>query len=78
MEDKIERNNQVEQLHEKRLKRYEDTFRELQGHMKHDSIQIIGIPEGEEKGQGTDTLFENMTGNLPNLEKGKTIGNLSA
>ena len=46
--------------------------------MKCNNIQNIGIPEGEEKGQGTDTLFENMTGNLPNLEKGKTIGNLSA
>ena len=37
--------------------------------MKHNNIQIIGIPEGEEKEQGIETLFEKiMTENFPNLE----------
>ena len=41
--------------------------------MKCNNIQIIGIPEGEEKEQGTETLFEKMTENFPNLERGKTM-----
>ncbi|KAF6090839.1 hypothetical protein HJG60_012221 [Phyllostomus discolor] len=41
--------------------------------MKHNNIQIIGIPEGEEKGQGIKILFEKiMTENFPNMERGKT------
>ena len=40
--------------------------------MKYNNIQIIGIPEGEEKEQGIETLFEKiMTENFPNLERGK-------
>ena len=41
--------------------------------MKHNNIRFIGIPEGEEKEQGTETLFEKMTENFPNLERGKTM-----
>ena len=33
-EDKVERNTQVDQLHEKRLKKYKDSLRELQNNMK--------------------------------------------
>ena len=41
--------------------------------MKHNNIRIIGIPEGEEKEQGIETLFEKIiTENFPNLEKEKT------
>ena len=32
--------------------------RELQDNMKHNNIQIIGIPEGEEKEQGIENLSE--------------------
>ena len=40
--------------------------------MKHSNIKIIGIPEGEEKEQGLETLFQKiMTENFPNLERGK-------
>ena len=73
LEDKVERNTQVEQLHKTRLKKYKDSLRELQDNMKHNNIQIIGIPEGEEKEQGIETLFEKMTENFPNLERGKTM-----
>ena len=45
----VERNTQVEQLHEKRLKIYEDNLRELQDNMKCNNIGITEIPEGEEK-----------------------------
>ena len=62
---------QVEQLHEKRLKKYEDSLRELQDNMKCNNIRIIGIPEGQEKEQGIENLFEKMTEHFPNLERGK-------
>ena len=40
--------------------------------MKHNNIQIIGIPEGEEKEQGIETLCEKiMMENFLNLERGK-------
>ena len=40
--------------------------------MKHNNIRIIGIPEGKEKDQGIETLFQKvMTENFPNLERGK-------
>ena len=67
LEDKVERNTQVEQLHEKKTKKYEDSSWELQDNMKHNNIWIIGIPKGEEKEQGIETLFEKMTENFPNL-----------
>ena len=40
--------------------------------MKCNSIRIIGIPEGEEKEQGLEALFEKiMTENFSNLEREK-------
>ena len=40
--------------------------------MKHNNICIIGIPEGEEKGQGIENLFEKvMMQNFPNLMREK-------
>ena len=75
LEDKVERNTQVKQLHEKRLlKNYEDTLRELQDNMKCSNITVIGIPEGEKREQAIEILFEKiMTEHFLNLERGKTI-----
>ena len=68
------RNTQVEQLHKKGLKKYEDSLRELQDNMKCNNVQIIGIPEGEEKEQGIGTVFEKiMTENFLNLDREKAI-----
>ena len=40
--------------------------------MKHNNIHIIGIPEGEEKEQGIENLFEKvMMENFPNLMREK-------
>ena len=40
--------------------------------MKHNSICIIGIPEGEEEEQGIENLFENVImENFPNLMREK-------
>ena len=67
LEDKVKRNSQVEHLQEKRLKKkYEDSLRELQDNIKHNNIWIIGMPEGEEKEQGIETLFEKMIENCQN------------
>ena len=42
--------------------------------MKHNNIHIMGIPEGKERKQGTENLFnEIMTENIPNLVKEKVI-----
>ena len=70
----MERNTQVEQLHEKRLKKYEDSLRELQDNMKCNNIQILRIPEGDEKEQGIETLFEKIvTEKFPNLEREEAL-----
>ena len=42
--------------------------------MKCNNICFIGIPEGEEKEQGIENLFEKiMTENFLNLERGKAM-----
>ena len=44
----------------------------MQDNMKHNSIRIIGIPEGEEEEQGIENLFEKvMMENFPNLMREK-------
>ena len=59
LEYKVERNTQVEQQHEKRLKKYDESLREVYNNMKSSNIWIIGIPEGEEE-QGIQNLFEKI------------------
>ena len=39
----------AEQNIEKRMKRYEDSLRDLQDNTKKTNIHIIGVPEGEER-----------------------------
>ena len=56
----------------KRLKKNEDGLREMQDNMKHNNIRIIGIPEGEEEEQGTESLLEKvMMENFPNFMREK-------
>ena len=42
----------AEQNKEKRMKRIEDSLRDLWDNIKHTNIQIIGVPEEEEKKKG--------------------------
>ena len=45
----------------------------MQDNMKHNNIHIIGIPKGEEEGQGIENLFEKvMMENFPNLMREKS------
>ena len=76
LEDKVDRNTHLEQQTWKKNKKYKDSLSELQDNMKCNNIWIIGIPEGKEKEQGIETLFEKiMTENFP---KGEDKGHTSS
>ena len=59
-----------EQNKVKRMKRAEDSLRDLWDHIKHTSIWIIEVPE-EEKKKGYEKIFEEIIvfENFPNMEK---------
>ena len=58
-----------EQKRERRLKRNEDGLRELWDNFKC-TICIIGVPEGEERVEGPEKIFEEkIAENFPNMEK---------
>ena len=59
-----------EQNEVKRMKRTEDTLRDLWDNIKYTNIQIIGVPEEEEKKKGFEKNFEEIiVENFPNMEK---------
>ena len=49
LEDTMVEFTAVEQNKEKRMKRNEDSLRDLWDNIKHNNIHIIGVPEGEER-----------------------------
>ena len=52
----------AEQNKEKRMKRIEDSLRDLWHNIKCTNIRIIGVPEEEEeKKKGTEKIFQGMT-----------------
>jgi len=54
----------------KRMKITEDSLRDLWGNIKWTNIQIIGVPEQEEKNKGYEKNFEEIIiENFPNMEK---------
>ena len=60
-----------EQNKVKRMKRTEDSLRDLWGNIKCTNIQIIGVPEEEEKKKGYEKIFEEIiVENFLNTEKG--------
>ena len=59
-----------EQNKEKRMKRKEDSIRDLWDNTKHTNIRIIGVPEEEEKEKGSEKIFEEIiVKNFPNMGK---------
>ena len=59
-----------EQNKVKRMKRTEDSLRDLWGNIKCINIQIIGLPEEEEKKKGYEKIFEEIiVENFCNMEK---------
>ena len=70
LEDKMVEITTTEQNREKRMKRIEDSLRDLWDNIKRTNIRIIGVPEEEEKKKGTEKIFEEIiVENFPNMEK---------
>ena len=70
VDQKKERNIQLEQNEETRIRKNEERLRNLQDILKHSSTQISGAPEGEEEEQEIENWFEKiMKQSFPNLAK---------
>ena len=70
LEDKIVEITTAEQNKEKRLKRIENSLRDLWDNIKHTNIRIIGVPKEEEKKKGSEKIFEEIiVENFPNMGK---------
>ena len=61
---------QMEEERELRLKRNEEILQEISDSIRKCNISIIGIPGGEERGKGTQSLFKEIIAeNFLNLGK---------
>ena len=59
-----------EQNKVKRMKRTEDSLRDLWDNIKRTNSRIIGVPEEEEKKKWYEKIFDEiMVENFPNMEK---------
>ena len=60
----------TKQNKEKQMKRIEDSLRDLWYNIKCANIQIIGVPEEEEKKKGSEKIFEEIiVENFPKMGK---------
>ena len=60
----------AEQNKEKRMKRNEDSLRDLLDNIKCTNIHSIGVSEGEEREKGYEKISEEITTeNFPNMGK---------
>ena len=70
LEDKMVEITSEEQNKVKRMKRTEDSLRDLWYNIKRTNIQIVGVPEEEEKKKGYEKIIEKIiVENFPNMEK---------
>ena len=60
VEDRLVEMTDAEQKREKRLKTNAESLRELWDSVKRTNIRIIGVPEGEEREQGTEKIFQEI------------------
>ena len=58
LEHKETKNNQLKQQEEKRIQKNEGSISSLWDNFQHSNTHIIGVPEGEEKEQEIENLFE--------------------
>ena len=61
VEDRLVGIMDAEQKREKRLKRNEESLRELWNNVKRTNIHIIGVPEGEERERGTEKISQEVS-----------------
>ena len=70
LEDKMVEIISEEQNKVKRMKRTEDSLRDLCNNIKHTNIRITGVPEEEEEKKGYEKNFkEIIVEKFPNMEK---------
>ena len=70
LEDRMVEFTAVKQNKEKRMKRNEDSLRDLGDNIKCNNIRIIGVPEGEEREKGPEKIFkEIIVENISNIGK---------
>ena len=70
VEDRMVEFTAAEQNKEKRMKRNEDSLRDLWDNIKCNNIRIIRVPEGEEREKGPDKIFEEIiVENFSNRER---------
>ena len=70
LEDRMLEITAEEQNKGKRMKRIEDSLRDLWDNIKCTNIRVIGVPEEEEKKKGTEKVFEEMiVENFSNMER---------
>ena len=75
MEDRLVEITDAEQKREKRLKRNEESLRELWDNIKCTNIHIIGVPEGEEREGDRKNIPRDNSQKLPSHGKGTTHSN---
>ena len=79
LEDRMVEFTTVEQNKENRMKRKEDSLRDLWDNIKRNNIRIIGVPEGEERKKGPKKIFEEIiVKNFPNMVKERATQVLEA
>ena len=70
LEDKMVEITSEEQNKVKRMKRIEDTLRDLWDNIRCTNIWIIGVPEEDKNKKGYEKIFEEIiVENVPNMEK---------
>ena len=70
VEDRIVEINEVERKKEKRIKRNEDHLRDLWDNVKCPNIQIIGVPEEEDKKKSHEKILQEIiVENFPKIGK---------
>ena len=70
LEDKMVKITSEKQNKVKRIKRTEESLRDLWDNIQLTNVQIIGVPEEEEKKKGCEKFFEEIiVENFPNMEK---------
>ena len=70
VEDRMVEINEAKRGKEKRIKRNEDNLRDLWNNVKRPNIQIMGVPEEEDKKKGHEKLLEEIIAeNFPKMGK---------